>query len=237
LTGGQLFVQGLEGVPRSVAPWWTLLVAVLAIVGLTRVARGRAAAWSVPLLAFAVLYVIVYSALGVPDLYRWYYAVPAYCAVGLAALGVEALWRRRLPAPPYPAVGVAVIIAIVGVLETPTQLPPSRAGYEEAGRWIGDKTPPAATIAATQIGIVGYYSQRPIVDYLGLFSSGAAAALRRGDLRWWVSTYQPDYWVVRKAPDAVEQPVRSEPWFGRVFVPVHENGEVIVLRRVAPALP
>ena len=185
-----------------------------------------------PLLAFTVLYVVAYSALGVPDLYRWYYAVPAYCVVVLAAIGVEALVAPGVPLT-LPAV-LTLVIAVVGVLETPTHLPASRAGYEEAGRWIAANTAPTASVAATQIGIVGYYSQRPMVDYLGLFSSQAAAALRRGDLRWWVSAYQPDYWVIRRAPDAVEQPVRSEPWFGQVFVPTHENRDVVVVRRIAP---
>src|SRR5205807_8300646 len=32
VAGGQVFVQGLETVPRSVAPWWTLLVVILAVV-------------------------------------------------------------------------------------------------------------------------------------------------------------------------------------------------------------
>jgi hypothetical protein len=236
LAGGQLFVRALTTVPRNAAPWWTLLVVIAAVIGLARVARERSAPWSVPLLAFTVLYVIVYSALGVPGLYRWYYAVPAYCAIVLAALGVEALSEAGLPLTGAAAV-LAVAIAALGVQETPSQLPPSRAGYAEAGRWIADNTPPEATVAATQIGIVGYYSGRPMTDYLGLFSSDAAAVVRRGDLRWWVSAYQPDYWVMRKAPDAVEDPVRREPWFGRVFVNAHENRDVIVARRIAPAPP
>jgi hypothetical protein len=238
LTGGQTFIQGLASVPRGAAPWWTLLVVIAALIGLAHVARGRSAPWSVPLLAFTGLYIVVYAALGIPGVYRWYYAVPAYCAIVLAALGVEALSEARfLLTGAGAGAAVVVVVAALGIQETPSQLPASRAGYAEAGRWIADNTPAQATVAATQIGIVGYYSGRPMVDYLGLFSSDAAAALRRGDLRWWASAYQPDYWVMRKAPDAVEDPLRGEPWFGRVFVNAHENRDVIVARRIAPVPP
>jgi len=41
-------------------------------------------------------------------------------------------------------------------------------GYRQTARWIVDNTPEGSSVALCDIGLVGYYSERPIVDMFGL---------------------------------------------------------------------
>lgn len=50
------------------------------------------------------------------------------------------------------------------------------------------------TVAAAEIGAIGYYSRADMVDYFGLLDSRANNSVRRGDFSWWL-TQKPDYWV------------------------------------------
>ena len=40
--------------------------------------------------------------------------------------------------------------------------------YRQTAQWIVDNTPPGSSVALCDIGMVGFYSERPIIDMFGL---------------------------------------------------------------------
>lgn len=41
-------------------------------------------------------------------------------------------------------------------------------GYRQTAKWVIDNTPPGSSVAICDIGLVGFYSERPIIDMFGL---------------------------------------------------------------------
>ena len=63
-------------------------------------------------------------------------------------------------------------------------------------RWVHQNTPPDATIAAHDIGAIGYFSQRPLLDLAGLISPDVAPLLDdEAALADYVRDSQADYLV------------------------------------------
>jgi arabinofuranosyltransferase len=107
----------------------------------------------------------------------------------LAGLGAADLWaqlrdrslRRRLAL----ALGLLFAIAALGSVNVERILyhqaaPALAAGqgrvqvYAAAGRWLAEASPPDALVAASDIGALGYYSRRPILDMFGLVDTHLA---------------------------------------------------------------
>ncbi len=64
------------------------------------------------------------------------------------------------------------------------------------GRWLGENTPSHALIAAHDIGAIGYFAERPILDLAGLISPEVIPLLSDRDaLMDYVSASQSDYLV------------------------------------------
>jgi hypothetical protein len=69
--------------------------------------------------------------------------------------------------------------------------------YEELGRWFHDNSPPEATIAISDVGAVGYFSQRRILDMFGLIDRHIAHLPGRMHYK-----ADPKY-VLSKSPDYI----------------------------------
>jgi hypothetical protein len=231
------YFGGLKDIPKQLGHVDGIAMG-LAVVGIVVVAVWfRDLRWTLGvLLVFTLVQMTVYTVLGVPP-YRWYYALPMYCAAVFAGVTLEGIgtvssrWWRPLAV--LPVVAVVVLVA-VGVSKAPTSLVPPRSQYAAAARWINEHTPRDATVAATEIGILGYHTDRTVIDYLGLTEKSAIAPLERGDMTWWVNHLAPDYWVTQSFGQ-FEGPVQSAPWFHDVFHEVYRNGLVTVYQRVGRA--
>src|SRR5439155_6476057 len=67
--------------------------------------------------------------------------------------------------------------------------------YEQIGRWLRTNTPPNATVGMQEVGTIGYYADRHVIDFYGLIQPDSAAHLAVNDQRWGVVHYAPDYIV------------------------------------------
>ncbi len=154
---------------------------------------------------WAVAHLAAYLILGVTP-YLWYYlpffplaAALISLGVTLAVLGLARIWRaaRR----PKVAQGLAALlwaVVLVGpafshlsIRQTQPELgggkqpvadslllPGGQWGpYKSMGEWLKANTPPETTAGMMEIGIPGYYSQRHVVDFLGLLDTDIANAL------------------------------------------------------------
>jgi hypothetical protein len=171
------------------------------------------------LVAYTVLYASGYTLLNVP-VAEWYYAPLTPGLVLLAALGVGAFARSvawaicalRITRHALPLAGQVVLAAAVGAL---LFIPEYRASaqliadgpdwkaqtYPIIGRWIRDNTAPTISLATIDIGHLGYYSQRRIIDLAGLVQPDVAEQIAQGDFVYAVRAYNPDvvligrYWL------------------------------------------
>jgi hypothetical protein len=82
----------------------------------------------------------------------------------------------------------------------------------------------------TEIGTIGWASDRRIVDWLGLLDRAALPYLRKGQLGWWADYYRPDYWIhFAFGPTAANRVRAGHHWYVRV----HKSGFLLVYRRIA----
>jgi hypothetical protein len=134
--------------------------------------------------------------------------------------GEEAPARRRRALVVAGAVAAAALAQNLVVYRT-TVLPQVRSftpGLEQSlvrwGRWLGAHTPEDAVIAAPDIGAIGYFSGRRVVDLAGLVTPEMLPYLSRGTQEEAIAAFafasfsSPGY-LVDRAPDAFDLLRRS----------------------------
>lgn len=131
-------------------------------------------------------------------------AMPVFWLMGLAGtvwgmqnLAVNAKWRRRL------TLFVAVLIAAVnfsfyglGVQTYREDVAIIETEMVDTAKWIEQNTPPEALIAAHDIGALGYFSDRSLVDLAGLVSPEVIPFIRdESQLESYLNQTNIDYLV------------------------------------------
>ena len=80
---------------------------------------------------------------------------------------------------------------------------PRAAAYRTVGEWLRDNTPSDSLISSLEIGIIGYYAERRVVDFAGLLQPDVAQRMHNNTTYdetaiWAVTNYSPDYIVLVK---------------------------------------
>ena len=228
------FAAGFVALVREYARlpfFW--LHGLLALLGLGRVVT-RDRYW-LPLMAWTGLYFGAYTLLGVSR-YFWYYAPLLPALVVLAAEGVGVLARavRRMALgmreslrPLAKALAGALLLLVllppvIGLIAAVWRPEPRLGVYREIGQWLMANTPPHASVGVLEVGIIGYYAQRHIVDFAGLIQPDVARQLTtnsdyQDSATWAIQAYQPDYVVLhRTAFDSVA----GSDWFVDAYQPL-----------------
>ncbi|MEY9928845.1 arabinofuranosyltransferase [Catenulispora sp. GP43] len=179
--------------------WLWQGLAALAIVGvLVRIRQ------TLPILAFAVGYSSFFYFLHIPD-YFWYYAPLLFlyfCYAGLGITDVASLFGRGLAgarAAGSTQVGAAMAIGTLVTGLALLNLPAQGGGpdrYQSAAKWLVNNVPADSTLAADEIGTLGYYSHLNIVDILGLVNPDNARYIGERHFDAWTDEYHPDYYLV-----------------------------------------
>jgi arabinofuranosyltransferase len=179
------------------------LILALAIAGL--IATGRDHVVRVASV-FAASLAYFYWLLNLPN-YHWYYAPFIALAVVFAC---KTIWRLGTPAVEGIRAGrwgldsLAIVLPVAAVVFIGLQVV-TLAGwghhptYEAAGAWIKQHSDPDDSVAAIEIGNIGWYSERPIVDVLGLVNEDNADFIADEDVYSWLTVYQPDL-ILRFTP-------------------------------------
>lgn len=194
---------------------------------------------------WGVLYIAAYAALGVSR-YFWYYAPLVAASVTAIALGLEILYRwvgRLRLKSSWREVGVIVCLCLVAVPQAHAlvrlrQYPDSRASiYREVGAWLDANTSQDASVGALEIGIIGYYARRRMVDFAGLIQPEVAHQMAlettyADTARWAVKRYQPDYLVLdpRAFPDLADSLTNTSCVALKTFQDARYGGELRVYR-------
>ena len=206
------------------APGYTTLIC-LALVGLPAMLWFRHW-WLV--MAWPIAYMLAYRQLHL-TFYHWYAVTPLLAVVvsaaaAIAAVGAAVTWMARrsqsaslgATAPASAAtdaqrlvfesvclllvvVFVALPVARFSMRVASSSPQPVERAYESLGRWFAANTPPTASIGYLEIGFVGYYAQRTLIDPLGLVNPGVGPHVAERDLLWAYRHYRPDYIVHNRA--------------------------------------
>lgn len=188
-------------------PWGRLLYNSALLTGLlaallllrrdfsVRLFLGLAAAW--------LLYLIIPKTL----LFKWYYPPVLLAALAAAALGAAELVQRLDPVRRVRAAALLAAAAAVGgagwsgqsLLQTRLLSRAEQTVRREIGLWLRQNTLPTHRVAAEPIGYIGYYSERRILDEVGLVSPDMVDLNRMGD-GWFeemLRRHRPDVVVER----------------------------------------
>lgn len=170
---------------------------------------------------------VLYSARGVPVLSRYF--VPLLPVLAwLAWRAAERWWAGDDPSPARRrvtgilAVAVAALVVAQNLVVYRTQVVPHVRSFSPAleqslvtwGRWFARNTPEDAVIATPDIGAIGYFSDRRIVDLAGLVTPDMVTHLARVPQEEAIAGFafatfsRPDY-LIDRAPRAWELLDRS----------------------------
>jgi len=214
-----------------------LFFPVLWVPGLFSIFYRKIKWW--PLLMWTAVYTGGYVALGVLR-FHWYYTplIPAIAL--LTAGGIEVVAQFSSTRLIKWRVGQFVLATALCTLclfptidwlvrSQRTRMDAKSTTYAEVGQWLQAHTPPDSSVALMEIGIVGFYSDRTVVDIMGLVSPETIGHL--GD--WFqivpfaINHYWPDYYLfLRPGGKTIH-----ELWFKEAYVLEKQIGTADIYRR------
>lgn len=215
-----LFARG----PFGAAAVAALLVGLAgAVVGLRRATLAERV---VVLHGLALL--VAYPLLRVP-FFAWYAIPPVIAALwGLAQFSTTTLdalarrgagrWHRRGAAAC--ACGLLGALWIGGFARELVGDPADwrTIAYGEAGEWIRLHAPPEAALAAHEVGMLAFHSERRVEDLLGLVTPRSLPYAREGDLVGAFLAKPAEYYVVQPFGDrGAVNAIASRPWFRAAY--------------------
>ncbi len=242
--------------------WMYVLFVPCLLVGVAALWNGDSTLW--PILLWGLVHFLGYVVLGVAP-YPWYYAPLVPSMAWLAAQGLTWSMARIRQVPSgvkARAMVVASLLLVVPQLTSDAQIgqallhpgstPPDSKVYKvlpeakvevyrQVGEWLRVNTPQDALIGVTEVGVMGYYSERAMIDFLGLLRPDVAQALADGNLQWALLYYQPDYVVLTDVNPLYSYDIRTDEWFKLAYAPLQVfkderfwGGPVTVYRRQTP---
>ncbi len=206
-----LFMSGF-GLPGQMhvfqLPLVPITLIVFSILGLFVVQARQYLAVS---FIFLLLYTTFFTVLNIPSQW-WYYAIHFSFFTTYVVLGVYWLFSQlKAETQRYFRVSFIGLFSLMLIWQGSINLvlhgKTVREDYREFGLWIAENTPVDSSVALAEIGTVGWYSERRIIDILGLVTSGNADFVAEGDYNSWLELHPPDYILARDPPRFFERAV------------------------------
>jgi hypothetical protein len=239
------FYEGLWQSFGQDLPVWMLVVLLFSLLlGLGVILKRAHQLWWLPV--WTIAYTAVYTLLGVVS-FTWYFVPPVTVLVMITAVGLGSLLgddKWRLPQSRFSLLqnpvwlkGTGVILALLLISYQTLALWQQKDWgsrnhrYHAIGQWFAENTLPDASVATIEIGMIGYHSQRPIVDTMGLVSPGMTDHQSGwGEtLVYALNTYQPDYALA--LPDTAWDGIIERWWFQDLYQPVTSIKSATIYKR------
>ncbi len=202
----------LHGATRIISGFGALsylaaLGTVLAIIFYRDIIKNRALFL---LLVWGIAYFIVYAFIIKAPPYRWYY-VPILVPFSILIL---------LPIAKAPLLAQLIFALLLGIGAINLSNERSRAPvtrkfetYVAVADWISKNTPANTSVAAMEIGIIGYHlTNHRVIDGLGLITP-AEVHLKRHEHGWFIKEHHPDYVVTNNPPRNILEEFTKREWF------------------------
>lgn len=194
---------------------------ILAVFGWDKMRRQRAGRVLTP---FTLALFAFYFLFNIPS-YHWYYAPFVFA---LILYGVFGLPNTK---PAYAALCACIVAcAVLNGMSSRHAAP--IADYVNVSNWINANTPADATVEAAEIGTIGWYTHRHVIDILGLTAPKNSIHVAHADIKSWFAEDQPDYIVVHRPLWFWEDVTKGSPEYR--YAPFH-SGNVYLLEKVKPS--
>lgn len=210
-TTGSYLTAEWDWLARSFSTPGAWLMVLIALFGLREIgrARGRGRGLLLAAVGWISAHELFYHLVGVP-FSPWYQIATFVCLLALVAIGAPALQHRLLRGRLFaalPPVARPVAFAIPLLLLLPASsstvrfwrdhwaVPPDPRlrVHRDAALELARISPPAASVAAVEIGALAYFSDRRVVDLVGLVNPAILAARREGRVGEVLRLDPPDY--------------------------------------------
>jgi arabinofuranosyltransferase len=255
-------LQGFWGRALDLFQWaeggWAQILIPIGVLGSLHLYRSTGFAGRL-LLAYGGTLALAYTLLRIP-FSIWYVGPTAawlFMSSGFAIAGAARFLARRAGRTAAAAVVLIALLALgwpvatarAGWLREGFAADWRRAAYQAAGEWLARNTPPDADVAFNEVGIVGFYSERPMLDLIGLVSPSSIPYTAAGDQIGAFLAKPTRYLLLHTHdPRGGTGPIVSRPWFRhsyreRVRLHLPKFGVSMVIferrphRRVPPPRP
>jgi hypothetical protein len=204
LWGANNFLMTLIGLfpfgVTHIGSWPILFVLLLLAVCSIMVQSARR--YLVLSFTFLAFYTSFFALLNLPA-QAWYYAIHYSLFWSYVALGVCGLSDKFLSERDSAVNSGLIAFMLAGLfLQEPRLLSELgrtvRADYKEIGIWLSQNTAEDSSVAVVEIGTIGWYSKRRIIDILGLVTADVSSYVAEGDFESWLKLFPPDYIVVHE---------------------------------------
>jgi len=197
-----------------------VLLVICAVTGYFGLREVWSTSWSRLTFRFLMGLLAFYVLFNIPG-YPWYYAPFVFFLLVYAGLGLGVLLRDT---PTGAKVCVLLLIAMYGTYFTSRrvaamqtrELQYSFLDYREIGLWFDQHTDKDATIETDEIGVLKWYSERRVIDILGITEPRNADFIGRRMPNTWLSVDTPDYIVIHEKPYKYEVVALSDPRYVEV---------------------
>lgn len=188
-------------------PYFFLLSFGLALLGFIEHIKDKI----LMILAFyAVGITLFHTVLDIQN-YHWYYAIHFLLFVVLISYGISIIVnsiksRFRNSFVFYLLISLIFIYPVLTQIELVRLLSREKPmeGYKIAGEWLLNNTPENSSIACVEIGHVGWYSKRKIIDIVGLVNKDITDNLANQRFDSWYELYKPTYLLLHDPPVGAE---------------------------------
>lgn len=113
----------------------------------------------------------------------------------------------KTPVKMLGAVSLALLLTLIvdnfGIVKKPQSWPYRGARtYYAIGNWLNKNTSEDVTVAVMEVGYIGYFAQRRMIDKMGLLHKNAIKHLNEKQLDWWYQE-KPE-WIVKHESNVLD---------------------------------
>lgn len=203
-------------------------------VGLLLIGCVLAGAKALDLLGWAAVHAAFFSLLDLPGTKTWHFMIVELALLALVAAGVAEVSRRlsaeRLRVALL-AVGMSLSVGLASFGASKGEL--ERFGFfTNLAEWMHANVPPTESVALREIGIIGFHTDNPIIDFGYLVTHPPATGAAAVDLRQQVANHRPQWAVLTRHVQFTPEETRG--FTGYEVVAQGSTGEksnVTILRR------
>ncbi len=216
-SGARFWPRAFVSIRRHLGAEWPLVL-ICGAAGLWPLAK-RAGRPGLLLALFGLAMVAAYPLLGVP-FFSWY-ILPCLIAAFYGIAFLSGWLAERAPSLRVPlAVAIFVLLTFTTlrnswIYSRQAAPVPKMQSYRRGADWIKAHSGPEASIAYVEIGVIGYYSERPILDLMGLVTPAARPYVLQNDLLGALKANPTDFVLAHTRGRMT--PIVNSRWFKRRY--------------------